>query len=293
MRSKSIKKIITFLALTFTFSAVFYTLIIRAGSLDVQGGLYVLLLMWSPGVAGIITQFIFEHSLRGMGWKPGKFKYLALAYLIPLGYCVVVYGITWLTGLGGVPNPGFMQQLATGLGITGTPSTARVVIYLLSLSTLGVLMGMLSSLGEEIGWRGVFVPELAKVTSFKNTSLISGAVWALWHIPLILFADYSLPGTPKWYAVLMFVIMVMSISTIFAYIRLRSGSLWGPSVMHSSHNLFVQSIFTPLTIQTAITPFIIDEFGVGIALVGLVLAVFFISKGKSLALETSAEAVNQ
>jgi membrane protease YdiL (CAAX protease family) len=85
----------------------------------------------------------------------------------------------------------------------------------------------------------------------------------------------------------------MAISTIFAYIRLRSGSLWGPAVMHSSHNVFVQSIFTPLTIQTAITPFIIDEFGVGIALVGLLLAVFFIYKGKSLALETTTKAANQ
>jgi len=147
---------------------------------------------------------------------------------------------------------------------------------------VGVIIGLLSSLGEEIGWRGLFVPELARVTSFRNVSLISGAVWTLWHLPLILFADYSLPGVPKWYAIVMFTILVMGISAIFAYLRIKSGSLWTAVLMHSSHNIFVQSIFTPLTEQTAITPYIIDEFGVGLALAAVILAFIFLRRGREL-----------
>jgi membrane protease YdiL (CAAX protease family) len=143
-------------------------------------------------------------------------------------------------------------------------------------------MSLLSSTGEEIGWRGLFVPELAKVTSYRKTLMISGAVWTLWHLPLILLADYSLPGVPKWYAVLMFTLVVMGINTAICWLRLKSGSFWTAALFHASHNLFIQSIFTPLTIQTKLTPDIIDEFGIGLALVGVVIAIIFLQKGKLL-----------
>lgn len=290
MTSKSIKKIITFLAITLALSCIFYVVIIKSGSINANGGLYVLGLMWAPGTAGIITQLVFEHSLRGMGWGLGKGKYLLLAYLIPLGYCVVVYGITWLTGMGGVPNPEFIDQIVKAYSISQASAALPVIGYCLVMATLGVLLGAFSSLGEEIGWRGLLVPELAKITSFRNTSLISGAVWTIWHLPLILFSDYSLPGTPRWYSVLMFAILVMSISVIFSDLRIRSGSLWTAVLMHSSHNVFVQSLFTPLTTQSKITPYIIDEFGVGLALVGLILAVYFLRKDRDLAPISAAEA---
>jgi membrane protease YdiL (CAAX protease family) len=282
MQSKSMKKIITFLGITLAISAVFYAIIIRAGTLMAGGGIYVLGLMWAPGIAGIVTQLIFERTLRGMGWKPGKFKYLLLAYLIPLAYCLAVYGITWLTGLGKVPNPTLMDQLMQGFGGLNLSPLVRVLYYCFYLATVGVITALISSLGEEIGWRGLLVPELAKVTSFRNASLISGAVWTLWHLPLILFADYNLPGVPQWYAAVMFAVMVVGISFAFAYLRIKSGSLWTAVVMHSSHNVFVQSIFTPLTEQTAVTPYIIDEFGVGLALAAVIVAIIFLRKGKEL-----------
>lgn len=282
MQSKSIKKIVTFLGLTLALSAIFYTLIIRAGSLQAQGGILVLGLMWAPGVSGMITQLIYEHTLRGLGWKLGKFKYLLLAYLIPLIYCLVVYGITWITGLGQVPNPDMMAQIDSVFGASAASPWVKILIYCANLAVFGVIMGLLSGAGEEIGWRGLFVPELAKVTSFGKTCLISGAVWTLWHLPLILFADYSLPGVPKWYAVLMFAIVVMGISTALAWLRLKSGSLWTAALFHSSHNLFVQSIFTPLTLQNKITPYIIDEFGIGLALAAVVMAIIFLAQAKRL-----------
>ena len=239
--------------------------------------------MWAPGISGLLTQLIHEHSLRGMGWKPGKAKYLLIAYLTPLAYCLVVYGITWLTGLGSVPNPDFISNV--GLAFTSpTMSTLlKVLLYCGYLAVFGVLSGVISGAGEEIGWRGLVVPELAKVTSFTKTVFISGAVWTVWHLPLILFADYSLPGVPKAYAVVMFTIMVLGINTLFSWLRLKSGSLWPAVLLHASHNLFVQAIFTPITLQNKLTPFVIDEFGAGLALAGIVLAVVFLRKGKNLA----------
>lgn len=281
MQSKSLKKIVTFLAITFLFSTVFYILIINAGSLEVYGGLLVVGLMWVPGLAGILTQLIFEHTLRGMGWKLGKFKYLLIAYLLPLAYCLVVYGVTWLTGLGGVPNPEVMAQINASVSTVTSP-LGKILIYCANLAIFGVVMGLLSSAGEEIGWRGLLVPELAKITSFPKATFISGIIWTLWHNPLIIFADYSLPGIPKWYAVLMFAIMLLGNTTAFSWLRLKSGSMWPAILLHSSHNVFVQLVFTPLTLQTAITPFIIDEFGAGLAVTAIILAVIFLKLGKKL-----------
>lgn len=282
MQSKPIKKIITFLAITLVLSAFYDYLILTSGSMMTLGGLYVLGLMWAPGLAGIITQLIYERSLRGMGWKPGKFKYLAAAWMLPLVYCVVVYGITWLTGLGGFPDPELMSLINQRWGsLTGSPAL-QIVLTMAMSAFFGMFGGLLSGLGEEIGWRGLFVPELAKVTTFTRASLISGAVWALWHMPLLLFSDYNLPGAPTWYAGMMFTVMVIGISFAFAWLRLKSGSLWTAAMLHAMHNVFVQSIFTPFTVQNEITPYIIDEFGIGLALAGIVVALFFWSRRNEL-----------
>lgn len=287
--SKAKKKIFTFLLITLALSSIFYYAILSAGTLEVSGGVYVLGLMWCPGISGILTQLIYERTLKGMGWKPGKFKYLFLAYTIPLAYCLVVYGITWITGLGGVPNPTFLDGVSQSFWASKYGMTAGTAIYLVILATLGVLTGLISGLGEEIGWRGLFVPELAKVMSFPKAMLVSGAVWTLWHFPLLFFADYSMPGIPKWYAGLMFAVMVLGISFVFGWLRLKSGSFWPAAMLHASHNLFVQAIFTPLTIQNSTTPFIIDEFGIGLAIAGVILAVIFIKKSKTLPVYSEAK----
>jgi membrane protease YdiL (CAAX protease family) len=280
-------KILTFLGLSLLGSAIFYFLIISSGDIEAAGGLYVLGLMWTPGISGLITQLVFEHSLRGMGWKLGKAKYLAIAYFLPVAYCLVVYGITWLTGLGGVPNPDLITTLRTSFG--QNTSTGMVIFYFVFNNALfGVLISLLSALGEEIGWRGVFVPELAKNFSFAKTALISGVVWALWHFPLIFFSNYNMPGIPRWYAGIMFFILVVGISFAFAWLRLKSGSLWTAALLHASHNLFIQSIFTPLTSSTAITPFVIDEFGAGLAICAVIIAVFLWRKESRTALSAGA-----
>ncbi len=71
-RSEAIKKIRTYLALTTVFSAIFYALIISAGTLRAHGGLYVFALMWSPGTAALLTRLIHQRNVRGEGWKIGR-----------------------------------------------------------------------------------------------------------------------------------------------------------------------------------------------------------------------------
>jgi membrane protease YdiL (CAAX protease family) len=138
-------------------------------------------------------------------------------------------------------------------------------------------------LGEEIGWRGLLVPELAKRFSFTATALISGAVWAIWHSPAIFFADYHTAGASPWFGLVCFTIMVMGTSFAYAWLRLKSGSLWPAVLLHASQNLFIRTIFTPLTGATRFTPYVIGEFGLGLALVALPVAYLFWRKRGTLA----------
>ncbi|MEA4908731.1 MAG: type II CAAX endopeptidase family protein [Anaerolineaceae bacterium] len=251
-------EIFTFLGLTLGLSAIFYTLIITGGGLEANGGVFVLGLMWSPGLSALIARLIFHHNLKGMGWKAGKPRYLLMAYGLPILYAGVVYGLVWWSGLGGIRTE-----------ILPSP------VYLLVFATLGVVQSALSALGEEIGWRGLLVPQLARLLGYPRTALVSGVIWALWHTPLIVFADYNSGATPTWYALLCFWIMVMGISFVFAWLVLRSGSLWPAVILHAAHNLFIQGLFDPLTTNTGPTAYLTGEFGIGLAIAGTLLALIF------------------
>lgn len=272
-------KLYLFLSLTFLFSSVFYWLLIDAGTMEAGGGLYVLGMMWCPGLAALVTQLIVHRSLRGMGWGWGRTRYQVMSYVIPIGYAAAAYAIVWIAGLGGFPNDGRVAWTAQRLGIEGYPTAAIIIIRFLYIGTVGFLPSVVAALGEEIGWRGLLVPELSKRTGFTQTALISGAIWGVWHTPGILFVDYQNPGVPIWYSLMCFLVLVIAVSFVFAWMRLRSGSLWTGVILHASHNAFIQGFFTPMTEDTGITNYFIDEFGIALPVVVLGLAVYFWKKG--------------
>jgi uncharacterized protein len=278
MASASTKKILVFLLLTFALSSIFYYLIISSGSIQS----YSLGLMWCPGVAAMITQLFFTHSLRGMGWKPGKFKYLLASYGVPLAYALVVYAIIWLTGLGAFNPASLVTQAAAQYHIQVHSQVLFVIVYGIIIATFGLVLGVISGLGEEIGWRGLLVPELAKNLSFTKTALISGGIWALWHYPVILFANYNNSSAPAWFGLLCFTVLAVGISFPFAWLRIKSGSLWTAVILHGAHNVFIQSFFTPLTGPTRWSMYVIDEFGIGLALAAIVVAYLFWRRRKEI-----------
>lgn len=54
-----------------------------------------------------------------------------------------------------------------------------------------------------------------------------------------------------------------------------AASLWPAVLLHASHNMFVQLIFTPLTSDTGYTEYVIDEFGIGLAIALALLGYLF------------------
>lgn len=264
------KKIIIFLALTVVFSLAFWLAAARAGSVSDEEGMNSLWLMWAPGLAALVTSLISDRSLQTLGFKQKiPWKYVLLAFLIPAGYGLVVYGIAWLTGLGAFTDEQLIFEKIGG-GIWAP---------ILSLIVIGIFPALGSALGEEIGWRGLLVPELSKMTSFAGASLISGIIWALWRYPVILFTEYKV-GAPLWLGLICFTVMTVGISFLYAWLRLRSRSVWPPAMLHASHNVFIISIFNSLTKDTGSTGYFISEYGLGLAAAMVILAggVWYIQK---------------
>jgi uncharacterized protein len=273
-RSQILRNILTFVFFNFLFSSVFYYLVISAGKLGAGGGNYVLGIMWCPAMAAFATCFLRKKNVAELGWRWPKAKYAVLSYFIPLAYALFVYIIVWTTGLGKLFDPEFAKGIATNYSWKNLSPGLTIFFYVLFAATLGMIRSCGSALGEEIGWRGFLVPELSKVTSFPKTALISGIIWSIWHYPILLFADYN-SGTPAWYGLSCFTIMVVGISFIYAYFRLKTGSLWTGVLLHASHNLFIQGVFDPITRQSEITKYVIGEFGVALAIMGIICAVIF------------------
>lgn len=267
------KKILVFLILTFSLSTIFWYLIISGGTTQK----YTLGLMWCPGIAAILTQLLFTRNLRNLGWSIPSSKYLLMAYVVPLIYTAIVYGFGWLTGIAPFNPEDFLELITPAYPmLQGQPTYITVIIGVLIVSTYELIKnGFSRTLGEEIGWRGLLVPELAKRYSFTATSLITGVIWAIWHYPVFLFGDYNNAGAPLWFGLMCFTVLVIGISFAFTWLRLKSGSVWPPMLLHASHNTFIQAVFTPLTGKTALTPYVIDEFGIGLALVAVLVAYFF------------------
>jgi membrane protease YdiL (CAAX protease family) len=121
--------------------------------------------MWSPAISALVTQWMFHGSMRNFGWQIGLKRYLLWGLVVPLTYALIIYGISWITGIASFRPPS--------------------VGYLLFLP-FGLLAACLAALGEEIGWRGLLVPELSKVTTITKAALLTGIVWAIWHYPAVI-----------------------------------------------------------------------------------------------------------
>jgi uncharacterized protein len=281
------QQVATYLVLVFLFSSLFYFLILRAHTLRGGGGLYVLGLMWCPGLAGILTLKLNGRRLAELGWKWPTLRYAAMSWYVPLIYALITYAIVWSFGLGGFPNRDFMRRVTAAEGLRASPAVSTVV-YVLLTGSFGLVGSLSHTLGEEIGWRGFLVPELSKTTSFTSTALISGVVWACWHYPVLIWGDYN-AGTSTWYGLTCFTVLVFGASFIFAWMRLKSGSLWSGAMLHASHNLYIQAILTPLTSNTGKTAWFIDEFGAVLPVVVVAFAIYFWTRRKELVLDSQVQ----
>src|SRR5690348_14216113 len=144
---------LVYLLLTLLFSAVFWTLVIWSGHLSMGFGLVVLALMWCPALAALVTCRILGRSFRSLAWRWPENRYAAAAYFVPLAYAAIAYGGVWIARLGGW-NSELVGMVAQRFELRGMPIWGAFVLWLLFTATTGLVRGLSTALGEEIGWRG-------------------------------------------------------------------------------------------------------------------------------------------
>jgi uncharacterized protein len=274
------KQIVLFLFLVFAFSSLPYFLVIHSRHLAVGNGLVVSMLMWCPAFAAFATCALLNIDLSTLGWNWRPARYEAWAYLIPILYALPVYIAVWLGISGSFDFSKFAGPLGTAFGFPNSPQAAALFLAIPLYAVLGVISSAARALGEEIGWRGFLLPRLVQQFGFTLGCLISGCIWAAWHYPLLLFADYN-AGTKPAYALTCFTLMVIADAYILGWLRLKSGSLWPAAILHASHNLFIQAIFDRMTAPVGKTLYITTEFGCGLVLtIGAVALYFWTRRGE-------------
>lgn len=231
-----------------------------------------LLIMWSPALATLVAGVLTKRSLKAIGWKPWPVKWLAVGWLLPLLYTLPAYALVWLTGLGGIPNPTFLERARLTLNMPDGSDGVVILAAFGFITLVNLIPGIVFSLGEEIGWRGFLVPELTGWVGFRKASVLSGLIWAAWHLPGLLSGDYGATGTPKWFQLVCFTVMVVATGIAMAWLRMKSGSIWPVAIMHAMHNGLIQTFLDRITLPSAKTNYFIGEFGLALLPLTLVIA---------------------
>lgn len=209
-------------------------------------GLLLPVMMFTPAVAAVIVTFALRVPSSGE-----RVRFLGLWPLRP------AKRVVWLMVLGWLAPPlliGLSVVVAAALGFVQIdPTFARVaaqlaqmlpegapmppvelfVISQIVMIPVAALINCVVAFGEELGWRGWLVPALRPLGTWP-TLLISGAIWGLWHSPVILLG-YNF-GRTDFTGVLFMIGGCVAWGILLGWLRLRSASIWPAVLAHGSLN---------------------------------------------------------
>lgn len=125
--------------------------------------------MWMPALSAIIFLCLEKKNLKsGLNWAVGSLKSYPLAIFIPVTVAAITVSIGY----------------SFGKLIFNSDHTVQV---LGAIATLAIWI--VSSLGEEIGWRGYLHNHLRKL---RHAPLLIGCIWGAWHYQQLLKSGASI-----------------------------------------------------------------------------------------------------
>jgi len=186
----------------------------------------------------------------------GKPVWLGTGILLPIAAGLLIFGTAWLSGI--------------------APLNANKAVIIISFMFIpsflyAIAFNCFAAAGEEFGWRGFLVPELARCMGFSELALISGAIWTSWHFPMMFFGTYHGAGSIG-YSLTVFIPSVMGAGLILAWLRLAAGSVWVSVLFHGFWNYFIQQFYPALTVTNGAGEMMLGESGWFVAVFYMVLA---------------------
>lgn len=112
-----------------------------------------------------------------------------------------------------------------------------------------LVAGLIGAIGEELGWRGYLLPKLIENRNRRPYAL-TGMIWAIWHLPLVMFGGYYESQNVALIA-LTYSSSILAINAVACELRVRSGSVVPPILLHAFHNFFFQLAVPRLLITGA------------------------------------------
>jgi membrane protease YdiL (CAAX protease family) len=237
--------------------AISWTIWLGLGALGVPLLIRAALGMFGPAIAATLVRGPLLHEgfadaglrLVARDRPGGGWMYLA-AYLLPPLLIAAGIGLSLLIGYQHWTDPvaALERMLASPPVPPGAsqpppplPPEARHQLAVVSLVsqlalafTFGIVINMIFTFGEEFGWRGYLLVRLAPLGGGR-AALLTGAIWGLWHAPIIITTSINYPGHP-WLGALCMVLVATAFGVILAWLRFRSGSVWPPTLAHAAAN---------------------------------------------------------
>jgi membrane protease YdiL (CAAX protease family) len=146
---------------------------------------------------------------------------LGLALVLPAFVTLVSFGAARLLGI---------IHFSGGLDLN---DTTNLVISL--------VLGSVMFLGEEIGWRGFVFPRLAVLLPRKQAALLTGAMHAAFHLPLLLLTTVYQSAGNRLIVVPMVLITITAAGVVYAWVRDLGDSVWPVTVLHNAFNTFMET----------------------------------------------------
>jgi membrane protease YdiL (CAAX protease family) len=177
---------------------------------------------FGPLIAATLVAALYQGGagLKQLWRSVGRFRAPGKVYLLASIGPFIAAGITVAIGL-----------------MTGSISRSHGPISAVHFALLFPIMAVIDGpLGEEVGWRGLLLPQLLGRMEPFRASIVVGCVWWLWHIPLYL-ADGRVSTAGAW---IEFLVSTLALSVIFTWFFLKSkSSTFITILLHTTTNFSI------------------------------------------------------
>ncbi|MCR5664511.1 MAG: CPBP family intramembrane metalloprotease [Oscillospiraceae bacterium] len=188
--------------------------------------------------------------LKSLGWKlrlRGNVRRYLAAWLLPSVLCALgaaLYYLLFPAHFDGA-GAGYLATLPAGaqqqLEAQGVPVSVLFLASVFAAVAYAPFINAIPSIGEEAGWRGFLTPRLTARFGRVKGLLLSGAIWGVWHWPVIVFAGYEY-GLSYWGAPvvgpLLFCVVTTALGILLSLLYEKVGSIWICALAHGAFNAF-------------------------------------------------------